>query len=136
MPGETNLNTLLGSMQPILRPGEYVFCNISPGEKAHSNLDPVGWFREDEGVTLILDRNQADAISLAYTSVFCMITLSIHSSLEAVGFLATITSKLADRNISVNPVSAYYHDHLFVSAERAQAAMELLKTLSHQHSTG
>jgi hypothetical protein len=59
-----------------------------------------------------------------------MITLSIHSSLEAVGFLAAITGKLADHNISVNPISAYYHDHLFVPAARAQAAMELLQEFS------
>ncbi|MDZ4877119.1 MAG: hypothetical protein CLLPBCKN_006554 [Chroococcidiopsis cubana SAG 39.79] len=130
MLGETNLSNLLCSMQPILRQGEYVFCTISHQENRHSNLDPVCLFREDEGLTLILDREQADAVSLSYTSVFCMITLSIHSSLEAVGFLAAITGKLADHNISVNPISAYYHDHLFVPAGRAQEAMELLQEFS------
>jgi hypothetical protein len=117
-------------MQPILRQGEYVFCSISHQENHYSNLDPVCLFREDEGLTLILDREQADAVSLSYTSVFRMITLSIHSSLEAVGFLAAITGKLADHNISVNPISAYYHDHLFVPAVRAQEAMELLQEFS------
>lgn len=130
MSGETNLSNLLCSMQPILRQGEYVFCSISHQENRYSNLDPVCLFREDEGLTLILDREQADAISLSYTAVFCMITLSIHSSLEAVGFLAAITGKLADHNISVNPISAYYHDHLFVPAARAQEAMGLLQEFS------
>ena len=52
-----------------------------------------------------------------------MITLSVHSSLDAVGFLAAITNKLAAAAISFNPVSAYYHDHLFIPANRAEQAM-------------
>jgi hypothetical protein len=130
MSGETNLNILLQSMQPILRKGEYVFCSISHQDSRYSNLDPICLFKEDEGLTLILEREQADAAALSYTSVFCLITLSIHSSLEAVGFLAAITGKLAERGISVNPISAYYHDHLFVPASRALEAMELLQEFS------
>lgn len=130
MSGETNLSTLLHSMQPVLCEGEYVFCTMSHTDGYRSDLDPIGQFKEDEGLTLILDRKQADAAALPYTSAFCMITLSVHSSLEAVGFLAAVTSQLANRGISVNPVSAYYHDHLFVPNSRAQEAMGLLQELS------
>jgi uncharacterized protein len=130
MSGETCLNKLLQSMQPILSPGEYVFCCIGDRDNRYSQLNPIGQFREREGITLILERSQADAASLPYTSVFSMITLSIHSSLEAVGFLAAITSKLAEHNISVNPVSAYYHDHLFVSVSRTKQALMLLQEFS------
>jgi uncharacterized protein len=125
MSGETNLSKLLQSMQPVLCPGEYVFCSIS--DSSYFYLDPIGLFKEDEGLTLILEREKADAASLPYTSVFSMITLSLHSSLEAVGFLAAITSKLAEHNISVNPVSAYYHDHLFVPIAHADETMNLLQ---------
>lgn len=55
-----------------------------------------------------------------------MITLTVHSSLEAVGFLAVITRHLAQHSISVNAVSAYHHDHLFVPVHRADEAMRLL----------
>lgn len=133
MSGETNLSKLLQSMQPILKDGEYVFCSISDRDNYDSHLDPIGQFRESEGITLIILREQADAANLAYTSVFSMITLSIHSSLEAVGFLAAITNKLAERGISVNPVSAYYHDHLFVPVSRAQETMILLKEFSSKN---
>ncbi len=87
-------------------------------------------FREKEGLTLILNRDQADNANIPYTSIFKLITLSVHSSLDAVGFLATITSKLAEKGISVNPISAYYHDHLFVPASRVTEVMELLHILS------
>ena len=127
MSGETDLNKLLQSIQPILHSGEYVFCSVQSKDLLSHNLDPLGTFKEKEGITLILSKEQADAASLSYTSVFCMITLSVHSSLDAVGFIAAISSKLAEHNISTNPVSAYYHDHLFVPIAKAQKAMELIK---------
>lgn len=130
MLGETNLNTLLQSMQPILCQAEYVFCSINHLDNRYFKLNPVCTFKEDEGITLILKREQADAVALSYTVVFSMITLSVHSSLEAVGFLAAITGKLAEHNISVNPISAYYHDHLFVPVLRTKEVMMLLQEFS------
>ena len=59
-----------------------------------------------------------------------MITLTVHSSLEAVGFLAVITRKLAQHSISVNAVSAYHHDHLFVPVACAEEAMILLADMA------
>ncbi|RVA88555.1 ACT domain-containing protein, partial [Mesorhizobium sp. M7A.F.Ca.CA.004.02.1.1] len=62
-----------------------------------------------------------------------MVTLNIHSSLEAVGFLAAITTRLAAAGMGVNPVSAFYHDHLFVPADRAEEALELLVGLAAEN---
>lgn len=130
MAGETDLAVLLKSMRPVLQEGEYVFCTLEHSDDRALSLNPIGFFREAEGQTLILRREQADAAGLSYTAVFRMVTLSVHSSLEAVGFLAAIASKLAAHGISVNPVSAYYHDHLFVPAARIQDVMNLLHEFS------
>lgn len=127
MTGETELSTLLHSIQPVRRAGEYVFCTIAPQSELPSGINPIGWFQENEGTTVILLKEDADAHRLNYPSIFCMITLSVHSSLEAVGFLAAITHKLAAHNISVNPISAYYHDHLFVPVSSADDTMTLLR---------
>lgn len=131
MAGETNLSTLLTSMRPVLRQGEYVFCSLPHPGRDHPSLEPIGYFKEEEGLTLILPRPQADAAGLPYGAVFALITLTVHSSLEAVGFLAAIATQLASHGISVNPVSAFYHDHLFVPAIQAEAAIALLQTLSN-----
>jgi uncharacterized protein len=125
--GETNLGVLLKSMQPVLDDGEYVFCTVNQKLEDLIKLDPVGFFQEEEGITLILLRTSADRVALAYNSSFRMITLSVHSSLEAVGFMAAIATKLSENNISVNPISAYYHDHLFVPFNQADRVMELLQ---------
>ena len=62
-----------------------------------------------------------------------MITLNVHSSLEAVGFLAAITARLAAAGMGVNPVSAYFHDHLFVPADRVDEAMAILEGLAAEN---
>lgn len=113
-------------MNPILRDEEYVFCSVNHHDNSYLKLDPICIFREDEGLTLIVRRDRADAADISYSSIFRMVTLSVHSSLDAVGFLATITSKLAQHGISINSISAYYHDHLFVPAARACEVMTLL----------
>lgn len=136
MSGESNLTVLLMSMRPILCEYEYVFCTVnSQFDDDYRKYEPIGIFHEEEGITLILRRDRADAAAMPYTSVFRKITLSVHSSLDAVGFLAAITRKLADAGMSVNPVSAYYHDHLFVPASRAEDAMRLLHEFSSNSTT-
>jgi hypothetical protein len=130
MGGQTDVRRLLADMEPELQEGEFVFCTVSPGTLEHLGVEPIGWFREAEGISVIVDRSAADRAGLEYDFVSRMITLSVHSSLHAVGFLAAIAGKLAAAGISVNPVCAYYHDNLFVSTADANAAMEVLDELS------
>jgi uncharacterized protein len=133
MLGETNLDILLKSINPLLKDGEYVFCSINDQDRHRKNwisLEPIAFFHEVEGLTLVLRQEVAEQANLPYGATFRMITLSVHSSLEAVGFLAAITGKLAKSGISVNPVSAYYHDHLFVPTARVSKVMELLREFS------
>ncbi|TIT63652.1 MAG: ACT domain-containing protein [Mesorhizobium sp.] len=135
MTGETDLRTLLASMTPELLDGTYVFATLKPGVPRPEGLEPVMVFREREGTTLIVTEEAAQTMGLAASFRCRMITLNIHSSLEAVGFLAAITARLAAAGMGVNPVSAFYHDHLFVPAERAEEAMALLLRLAEDSAT-
>ncbi len=116
-------------MAPELLEGEFVFCSVSAAQRSSLKLTPIAEFREKEGIALILSRQQAEQAGLEGSFASRMITLNVLSSLSAVGFLARITGALAAAGISVNPVSAFYHDHLFVPIDRAAEAMEVLKTL-------
>lgn len=130
MTGETDLKTLLATMTPELQAGTYVFVTLAPGVAQPEDFEPVMIFREREGVTLIVTEDAASAAGVTASFRCRMVTLNIHSSLEAVGFLAAITTRLAAAGMGVNPVSAFYHDHLFVPAERAEEALELLRQLA------
>jgi hypothetical protein len=130
MTGERDLDALLRDMKPEMRPGFFVFCTIATGEVVPAALSPLLIFREQEGTTLVLLREEAEAAGLRYAFPSRLITLTVHSALDAVGFLAAITAHLAEAGISVNAVSAFHHDHLFVPAHRADDAMAVLREMS------
>ncbi len=130
MGGETDLDRLIAGMDPELRPGVHVFATLPPGAAPPAGVAPVMVFREAEGTTLILEQGAAEAAGLEVAFPSRMITLRVHSALEAVGFLARITACLAEAGISVNPVAAFHHDHLFVPADRAEEALALLRDLA------
>ncbi|RLE00133.1 MAG: hypothetical protein DRJ13_09080 [Bacteroidetes bacterium] len=124
--GETDLNYLIKNMQPILEDEELVFCSLSPARAKEYFVECQGYYLEREGITVIIGKHLADLNDLAYDLVFKRITLNVHSSLAAVGFLARITEVLAAQGFSVNVVSAYYHDHLYIQSDLAQAALDTL----------
>ncbi len=134
MGGETDLNKLLALMQPILLAGEYVFCTL--GSRSLSDADslhPIATFQESEGLSVLLQKTEADLAELTYHLSFRGITLSVHSSLDAVGLTAAVANKLADHGIPANVIAAHYHDHVFVPAERAELALQLLTELGPVH---
>lgn len=127
MSGETNLDILLKSMSPHLNEDEFVFVSIENGRYGQlGELAPIAMFIEDEGMTLVVPKATADDNGFSYDSTFCCITLTIHSSLDAVGLTAAFASKLAEKDISANVIAGYYHDHIFVQSEKSEQAMSAL----------
>ncbi len=130
MIGERDLDALLRNMKPEMRQGTFVFCTVPPNEPVPAAVSPLLTFREQEGTTLVILREEAERAGLRYAFASRLITLTVHSALDAVGFLAAITARLAEAGISVNAVSAFHHDHLFVPADRADEAMAVLQEIS------
>jgi uncharacterized protein len=129
MSGEKNLTTLLKTMKPHHNDGEYVFCTAKNDTDINFN-QILFHFKEAEGTTIVLEKHIADHLSLNYSYVASWITLTVHSSLEAVGLTAAFSNALAKENISCNVVAAFYHDHIFVDKKDATKAMEILNRFS------
>lgn len=134
MAGEEDLGKLLATMQPVLQPSEFVFATIA-GHDIPSGLDPIGTFREAEGLTLILPAHDAGHPDITASKPLRQITLTVHSSLEAVGLTAAFATELTRHGISANVVAGYYHDHIFVGADDAENALSALKTLAMRSSS-
>lgn len=130
MSGITELNELLQSMYPKLLEPEFVFCTVSGHLNDYISLNPIATFVEPEGVTLVLEKAKAQQAGLLFENSFRQITLTVHSSLEAVGLTAAVSTKLASKGISANVIAAFYHDHIFVQSSKAEAALSALQEFS------
>ena len=129
MSGEKNLDTLLKSMKPKHNVGEFVFCKTENLEQI--NLSQIIMsFKEAESFTIIAEKAVADKLDLDYSFIASWITLTVHSSLEAVGLTAAFSKALSENGISCNVVAAYYHDHIFVDKKDTEKAMAILNEFS------
>lgn len=132
--GESDLAVLLAGMTPRLRPDRYVFATVPEGAVGSGSASSgvlasaVVTVAEDEGTTVVVPADAAEGLAAEYPCAW--ITLEVRSSLAAVGFLAAVCSRLAEAGISVNPVSGFHHDHLFVPWEHRHGALGELERLA------
>ena len=112
-------------IQPDLHAEPYVFASGDPPP----GVSPFALIREDEGVTLILTRADADQAGLTYDYVAARITLRVNSALTATGLTALFSRTLADAGISCNVIAGRAHDHLFVDWDQRTQALEKLTRL-------
>jgi uncharacterized protein len=111
MSGEKDLTVLLKNLKPELQEGGYVFCSVADLGKIDIN-SVIGIFKEKEGTTVVLSKANADMLSLTYSVVYAWITLTVHSSLEAIGLTAAFSTSLTKEGISCNVIAGYYHDRI------------------------
>lgn len=128
MPGISDLDQNLASLDATPN-GLYVYASLPA---VPEGLTPFAVIREDEGVTVIVTEQEARDAGLPLDETYARITLGVHSALDSIGLTATVAQTLAARSISCNVVAGYYHDHLFVQADRATEAAELLDGLTRQ----
>jgi len=129
MSGELDLNVLLRTMTAKLHDGVFVFATL-PDRDVPQGLMAKMVFEEDEGTTLILLQAEAKDFGVDYEFPCRMITLNVHSALEAVGFIAKVATELAREGMGVNPVAGFFHDHLFVPEGREQDALRVIEGIA------
>jgi len=128
----SDLAELLRTLRPVLNDGNYVFA-VLPHDAEISALEPLATFRENEGVTVVVEEERAQLAGLRVLFRAAWITLTVHSDLQAVGLTAAVAGALTRSSISCNIIAAAHHDHVFVPAESARAALEALRALQRAH---
>ena len=129
MSGERDLGRLLAGLDPWLAPDPYVFTvasDVPPG------LRPFATIEEDEGLTLVVLREEADRLGLAYDYIAARITLRVHSDPAAVVMTAPVRREVDDGGMSCNVLAGFFHDHLLVQWERGEEAVALLRAVGRK----
>lgn len=124
--GETDLAHLLATLDFELSPIVYTFAVV---EDLPKGIDAFATVREAEGLTLVLPKDSATRAGLSSHGSFRRIGVIAHSSLDAVGLTAALSGALAAQGISANVIAGYFHDHIFVPAEKAASAVDCLRKL-------
>lgn len=124
-PGETDLESMLASLGVSRRPGVFTMVETSNPSRelvecAHARVD------EDEGTTFVLEVGDAVAAGFEVPVELAWLTLSVQSSLEAVGLTAHVSGVLAEHGIACNVLAGFRHDHLLVPVDRALDAVAAL----------
>lgn len=125
--GETDLAVLLRSMEPELRGRDWGFA---VADAVPQGMAPFAVIAEDEGLTVVASMAALDAAGLRPEGPMARISLTVHSSLQAVGLTAAFATALGQAGISANVIAGFHHDHIFVAAADADRAMTVLKALS------
>merc|ERR1712130_502477 len=130
--GESDLEKLIRTMKPCLMPEVFVFLNLHANDDLPSEIfqKSVFTFKEKEGNTFVLPRSVVERLGYQYEYPCRLISLEVHSSLSAVGFLAVILRHLADQGVSCNVASGFFHDHMFIPDGEEEHVLELLRILS------
>ena len=90
MSGVNDLDELIRSMKPVARDGEFVVVSVDPLRLVGMAAEAI--IREDEGPTVVMRREDADADGIPYDFVAAWITLTVHSDLAAVGLTAAFST--------------------------------------------
>ena len=127
---------MISGMEPQLRTGRYVFAHSSSTTEVEDLIaSSIAFFREEEGLSLILPLEVAAKAGLDLSQPMRCITLNVYSSLEGVGLTAAVAGALGASGIACNVVAAYHHDHVFVPEADAERAVLALRTLQSSAAT-
>ena len=125
MAGETDLTQILQTLEIERRPGSFGYVSldgaIPPGVR------PVATIAEAEGLTVIAAVEELEVAGLPPTFVAAWLTVTVHSSLEAVGLTAELARRLAAAGIPANVLAGAFHDHVLVPVDDADRAITALR---------
>ncbi len=124
-PGETDLDVMLATLAVQRRPGIFTYIAVevpTPGllAAAHAVV------KEGPLTTIVLPVEAAQRAGQRGPVELAWLTLTVHSSLEAVGLTAAVSTRLANLGIACNVLAGYRHDHLLVPIDRVDDAVAAL----------
>ena len=143
--GSTNLSQILAATELSVHPDEFVLVGLPPERRAHVEADLsqmtggfVQYIREPDILTLLLPLSNWTIIDQRYPealtqSPVILFTFSVAMDWNVVGFLAGVTTILANNNVPLGAVCGYYRDHLFIARQYARRAEAVLRQEIERH---
>ena len=124
-PGETDLDKMLATLRVERRPGVFTYATVrTPAPELLAAAHGV--VTEGDLTTLVLPVVAAERAGLPVELEMAWLSLTVQSSLEAVGLTAAFSTTLGKAGIPCNVLAGFHHDHILVPVDRAQQAIDVL----------
>ena len=120
-----DLDEILAAMAVSRRPGTFVVC--AADEVPDADVEAV--VVEDEGLTVVLPREQAEDLRMTWGFEAAWLTIEVTTALDGVGLTAAFSRALADAGLPCNVLAGFHHDHVLVPVDRADEAVAVLRGL-------
>ncbi|WP_047869022.1 ACT domain-containing protein [Nocardiopsis sp. RV163] len=127
MAGE--LERLLAGTRVRTRSGVYVFTTVPDRASLPEGVRPVATVVEDEALTVVCPRQEADAAGLPYDGAAAWITLEAPAGAREAALVAAVAAALTGAGLPCDVVSGFHHDHVFVPEEAEERAVAVLRAL-------
>ncbi|WP_413663935.1 ACT domain-containing protein [Microbulbifer sp. EKSA008] len=132
MKADLSIVRALRTLYPKLHDEIYVFCQVSDSRFTDILSESLCFFREGEGMSVILPQRSARQLDIAASAPFRQITLQILAGLDAVRVIPVVAQELMEAGIDTSVVSTLHRDHIFVPDERAEFAVKILRGIRNR----
>jgi len=143
MPVDDNIRKLLAKTEVFLHPDAFTLVSIDRihEEKARRLIQELKAFSsitfDLAEVSLVVKNGDWARLREGFDDYeeegpYRLITFDIVLDLSIVGFLAAISARLAQEEISIYALSTFLRDHILVKSEDAERAFEVLQELIDQ----
>jgi hypothetical protein len=124
---EHDLAALIRALSVTTRPGAW--CMVSDIALS-ADVEVQATIVESEGTTSVISTTDAERLGITPEFVMAWLTLDVNSALDAVGLTAAVATALARHGLACNVLAGYHHDHLLVSFDEQDRAIEVLRALA------
>lgn len=128
MSGETDLGRLLATLR-VERLADPVTV-VTLQEPVPLGEGVLALLTEAEGTTAVVTIDAAERRGWSVGFRGAWLTLAVHSSLEAVGLTAAVSTAPAEKGIACNVLAGFHHDHALVPLDRADDAVDAIEELA------
>lgn len=130
MSNPSSLQEVLQNLDPVISQHTYVYVGVTNQSLLKVlGYDPIAFYKENAGITLILRKEEADNNLLTYTHEYCKIDLNAPFHIDCTGLTAILSSSLAKAGVAIRPYQTAYSRSLFVKKDDAHTALEILISL-------
>lgn len=128
------LKNIIKSSSYILHEGRYIYAKVKsePSLNEHFMVS-----KDNDEITVVTTEEKIEKLDLIERNKddYALIELKVSIPFYSVGFLATVSSAIAEKGMNILMISTYSKDYILVRQEHSEKAIQTLTALGFSSSS-